>query len=73
MNSEKNYLNKGVKFITISIPCLFIGPSVIHFGFINKHQPLFFVILIVGIAICATAMWMLYKGLDFILKSIFNK
>lgn len=73
MNSEKNYLNKGVKFITISIPCLFIGPSVIHFGFINKLQPLFLVILIIGIAICATAMWMLYKGLDFILKSIFNK
>jgi len=73
MNTNKEVLSKGIKYITISLPCLFIGPAVIHFAFINKLQPLFYLILAVGIAICITAMVLLFKGLNTIMKSLFNK
>lgn len=73
MNTNKELLTKGIKYITISLPCLFIGPAVIHFAFINKMQPLFYLILAVGIGICIVAMTMLFKGLNTIMKSLFNK
>ena len=73
MNTNKDLLSKGIKHITISLPCLFIGPAVIHFAFINKLQPLFYLILAIGIVICITAMVMLFKGLNTIMKSLFNK
>jgi len=73
MNTDKELLNKGIKFITIALPCLFIGPAVIHFGFINKLQPVFYLILGIGIVICITAMVMLFLGLNTIMKSLFNK
>ena len=73
MNTNKELLSKGIKYITISIPCLFIGPAVIHFAFINKLQPLYYLILAIGIGIGITAMVMLYKGLNTIMKSLFNK
>jgi hypothetical protein len=73
MNTDKELLNKGIKFLTIALPCLFIGPAVIHFGFINKLQPVFYLILGIGIAICITAMVLMFLGLNTIMKSIFSK
>ncbi len=73
MKTEKDLLNKGIKFLTIALPCLFIGPAIIHFGFINKLQPTFYLILGIGIAICITAMALLFLGLNTIMKSLFGK
>ena len=73
MSTNKDVLSKGIKFITISLPCLFIGPAIIHFAFINKLQPLFYFILTIGIGICITAMVILFKGLNTIMKRLFNK
>lgn len=73
MNTNKDLLSKGIKYITISLPCLFIGPAVIHFAFINKLQTLYYLILVVGVGVCITAMVMLFKGLNTIMKSLFNK
>ena len=73
MKTNKDLLNKGLKYLTIALPCLFIGPAIIHFGFINKLQPSFYLILGIGIAICVTAMVLLFLGLNTIMKSLFNK
>ena len=73
MNTNKDLLSKGIKYITISLPCLFIGPAVIHFAFINKLQTLYYLILALGIGICITAMVLLFLGLNTIMKSLFNK
>ena len=73
MNTNKELLSKGIKYITISLPCLFIGPAVIHFAFINKLQTLYYLILVVGVGVCITAMVMLFIGLNTIMKSLFNK
>jgi hypothetical protein len=73
MNTNKDLLSKGIKYLTIALPCLFIGPAVIHFGFINKLQPTFYLILGIGIAICITAMVLMFLGLNTIIKSLFDK
>jgi hypothetical protein len=73
MNTNKDLLSKGIKYLTIALPCLFIGPAVIHFGFINKLQPTFYLILGIGIAICITAMVLIFLGLNTIMKSLFDK
>lgn len=73
MKTDKDLLNKGIRFLTIALPCLFIGPTIIHFGFINKLQPTFYLILGIGIAICITAMVLMFLGLNTIMKSLFGK
>jgi hypothetical protein len=73
MNTNKDLLSKGIKYITISLPCLFIGPAVIHFAFINKLQTLYYLILAIGIGTCLSAMILIFLGLNTIMKSLFNK
>lgn len=73
MPTNKIVLNKGIKYFAYALPAMFIGPSAIHFAFINKQQPLFLLILLVGIAICLTGMWCIVMGLKTILKSMFEK
>jgi hypothetical protein len=72
MHTDKEVLNKGMKFIAWAIPALFIGPTVIHFAFINKLQPTYLLILGFGIIICITAMVLLFLGLKTIMKSLFG-
>lgn len=72
MSTNKEILNKGIKFIAWSLPCLFIGPSIIHFALINKLQPTFWLIIGFGIVICITAMTLLFLGLKTIMKSLFG-
>ncbi|RTY95220.1 DUF6095 family protein [Flavobacterium sp. GT3R68] len=72
MHTNKEILNKGIKFIAWALPCIFIGPTVIHFALINKLQPIFPLILGFGILICIGAMTLLFLGLKTIMKSLFG-
>ena len=72
MATNKRLLNKGIKYFAWALPALFIGPTVIHFGFINKLQPTYYFILLAGIAICITAMIFIFLGLNTIMKALFN-
>jgi hypothetical protein len=71
MATNKVVLNQGIKYF--ALPAMFIGPTIIHFAFINKQQTLYPFILIVGIATCLLGIFMIVKGLKTILKSIFNE
>ena len=72
MPTNKLLLNKGIKRFAWALPAFFVGPTIIHFAFINKLQPVFYLILIVGIAICIAAMVLVFLGLKFIMKALFN-
>ena len=73
MPTNKIILNKGIKLFAFALPAMFIGPSVIHFAFINKQQALYPVILGVGILVCLAGMLLIVFGLKTILKSLFEK
>lgn len=71
MASEKGIMKKGFVFVMCALPLMFSGPAVIHFAFINKHQPLHWAILILGIAMCFSGVVLVFKGLLKIVNSIF--
>ena len=72
MPTDRILLNKGIKRFAWALPAFFVGPSIIHFAFINKLQPVFYLILFVGIAICVVAIILVFLGLKLIMKSLFN-
>ena len=71
MDSKKESLNRGVVFVASAVPFLFIGPTVIHFAFINQQQPLYWAMLILGLAICIGGVILAFKGLLKITNSLF--
>lgn len=72
MATNKKVLTKGISYMSWALPALFIGPAIVHFAFINKLQPLFWIILIVGILVCLTGMYLTFLGIKTIIKSLFD-
>jgi len=72
MSTNKEVLNKGIKYLAWALPALFLGPTAIHFAFINKKQPLFPVILGIGTLVCVAAIYLIFKGIKTMMKGLFN-
>ncbi|AWA30486.1 hypothetical protein HYN48_10520 [Flavobacterium magnum] len=70
MPTNKDILNKGLKLLAFALPCAFIGPAVIHFAFINKQQPLFPLVLGIGIVLAFAAIFLMFKGIITIINSM---
>jgi high-affinity Fe2+/Pb2+ permease len=51
---------------------LFVGPVVITSAFKNEKHPLYVYVLVLGIIIGFAAMFLIYKGINTILKSLFD-
>ncbi|MEO0058834.1 MAG: hypothetical protein RLZZ312_481 [Bacteroidota bacterium] len=73
MATNKIILNKGIKFFAWALPCMFIGPSILHFAFINKQQPLFLLVLGIGLMFCSAGIICIVMGLRTILKALFDQ
>ena len=72
MATNKTVLNKGIVFMAISLPLIFIGPAVIHFAFINRQQSLYWLVLTIGIVMCLGGVIMAVRGLSKIMNSLFK-
>ena len=72
MSTNKELLSKGIKKLVWALPMVFIGPTLIHFAFINKLQPSFYLFLGLGICICIGAMYFMFSGLKTMVQSLFN-
>lgn len=72
MSTDKEILNKGIKYMAWALPLLFIGPAIIHNAFINKQNIWHYLILAIGIVICTFAIYFMVKGLKTIVKSLFG-
>jgi len=73
MATNRDVLNNGIKYLAWALPLLFIGPTVIYNAFINKQNAWHYLVLGIGIVICFFAMFLMFKGLNTIMKSIFGK
>jgi len=51
---------------------MFIGPSVIYNAFVNKNNIWHYLVLAIGIAICFGAVFLMFKGVQTIVKSMFD-
>ena len=72
MATNKSILAKGIKYLAAALPLLFIGPFVITSAFKNEKSPLYIYVLVLGIIIGFAAMFLIYKGINTILKSLFD-
>jgi hypothetical protein len=72
MATNNELLSKGIKYLTGSLPLLFMGPTVIYNAFINKQNVWHYFVLVVGIILCVAAVYLMFKGLQTITKSLFN-
>ncbi|TYB79630.1 DUF6095 family protein [Bizionia myxarmorum] len=70
--TNKELLYKGIKFMAISLGCMFLGPTLLYVAFSNQEKPLYIPILIIGILICGSAIFFAFKGLKTIMDSMFN-
>ncbi len=71
--ANKKVLNRGIRYLAMALPLLFIGPVIIHSSFKNQNNPLFYPVLGFGIVVCLTAMWFMFLGLRTVTNSIFDK
>lgn len=72
MATNKSVLAKGVKYLAGALPLLFLGPVVITSAFKNEKHPLYVYVLILGILIALAAMFLIFKGINTVLKSLFD-
>ncbi|WP_396209813.1 DUF6095 family protein [Flavobacterium sp.] len=72
MATDKSILAKGVKYLAGALPLLFLGPVVITSAFKNENHPLYVYVLILGILIALAAMFLIFKGINTVLKSLFD-
>jgi len=71
--ANKKVLNRGIRYLAMALPMLFIGPVIIHSSFKNQNNPMFYPVLGFGILVCLTAMWFMFLGLRTVTNSIFDK
>ena len=72
MGTNNSVLSKGVKYLAGSLPLIFLGPVVITSAFKNENHPLYVYVLVLGIIIALAAMFLIFKGITTVLKSLFD-
>ncbi len=72
MATDKNILAKGIKYLVGALPLLFLGPIIINSAFKNEKNPLYPYVLTLGILVALTAMFLIYKGINTLVKSMFD-
>lgn len=57
----------------LALPLLFIGPSIIYNAWINKQNIWHYLVLAIGILFSFLAVYFLFKGIQKLTDSIFEK
>jgi len=71
--TDRDRLFKGIKTLIFALLSLLMGPIMLSIAFSNKEKPLYIPILIVGCLISAMAIYLLFKGINTIMNSMFKK
>ena len=72
MATNKSILAKGIKYLSAALPLLFLGPIIINSAFKNEKNPLYPYVLALGIMIALAAMFLIFKGINTMVKSLFD-
>ena len=70
---DKKLLKKGIRFITISISCCFIGPIMLYQSFKNQEHPLYFFVLSIGLLFLFLAIYNGFKGIMAIVSAFIGE
>jgi len=72
MKTDKKKLKKGIQFMAITLILMFAGPVVVHSSFKNQDHFLYYPVLLIGIFICMAAVFLGFRGINTIVKALFN-
>ena len=72
-NTDRKILFKGIKTLVFALLSLFMGPIMLSIAYKNSEEPLYIPLLIIGCLICAMAVYLLFKGINTIMSSMFKK
>ena len=72
MSSQKQLLDKGIKFMLYALPLMFIGPSIIYNAFMNQQNAWHYLVLAIGITLCVMAVYFMFKGIKKLTDALFN-
>lgn len=70
---NRKLLDKGIRNLLIALPLMFIGPSIIYNAWINKQNSWHYLVLFIGITGSFLAVYFLFKGIQKLTDSIFEK
>lgn len=70
-HTDFDILKKGLKYLAYALPLLFLAPSLITLSGLNKETFMFYIFLFLGIISGAGAIYLCFKGINTIMKSIF--
>lgn len=70
--TDREVLAKGLKFMAISLGCLFAGPILAYVSQTKIKEPIDLVLLILAFIICALAIFFGFKGINTIMDSMFK-
>ena len=71
-HTNKNQLVRGLKFLAGALPLSFIGPVVMFSSFKNQDHDLFIPILLFSLLAMAAAIFLMFKGISIVMKSLFD-
>lgn len=72
MSTDRKILGQGIKYLSWALPFMGLGPIAIFNAFQNKSHPFFIPVLGLGIIICACAVFLAFKGINTVVKSLFE-
>ncbi len=70
-HTDFTVLKKGLKYLAFAVPLLFLAPYLFTLSFLNQESLIFYLFLILGIVSGTAAIYLSFKGINTIIKSIF--
>jgi hypothetical protein len=71
-HTDQKLLIKGLKYMAFALPLLVASPYLLTLAFLNKDNISFYIFIVFGLTIGALAVYLCFKGINTIMKSIFN-
>ena len=70
-HTDVKLLKKGLKFLAISLPLLFLSPYLITLSFLNLKTLFGYIVFGVGLLVGICAVYFFFKGINTVIESIF--
>jgi hypothetical protein len=72
MATNRKVLMQGLKILSMSLPTLVLGVFIINSSFKNQDHFLYYYILVLGVLLAAYAVFLMFKGINTLMKSLFG-
>lgn len=72
MHTDKDILVKGIKYLGYTALLMITAPITLYQAFKNQEHPLFIPVLILGILLAISAIFLAFYGIKTIMTSIFG-